>query len=152
MGRNPMRAAVTLCAAAALAVPLGTASAAPSAPPAARTQQTQDPVLIDCAGQPQIGPADYVLACGDGNSRLVSLRWFRWDPQAAVGRGTNAVNDCDPYCAAGAFHSYPVTVRLDMPTGGEQGTGRPHFTRITLAYTDGRPDGSPRTVTFPLPG
>ncbi|MBQ0888258.1 hypothetical protein KBZ94_25600 [Streptomyces sp. RM72] len=152
MGRNPMRAAVTLCAAAALAVPLGAASAAPSAQPAARTQQTQDPVLVDCSGQPQIGPAAYVLACGDGNSRLVSLRWFRWDPQAAVGRGTNAVNDCDPYCAAGAFHSYPVTVRLDMPTGGEQGTGQPHFTRITLTYTDGRPDGSPRTVTYPLPG
>ncbi|WP_104633270.1 hypothetical protein [Streptomyces sp. MH60] len=153
MGRNPMRAAVTLCAAAALAVPLvGTASAAPSAQPAARTQQTQDPVLVDCSGQPQIGPGAYVLACGDGNSRLVSLRWFRWDPQAAVGRGTNAVNDCEPDCAAGAFHSYPVTVRLDMPTGGEQGTGQAHFTRITLTYTDGRPDGSPRTVTYPLPG
>lgn len=147
-----MRAAVALCAAAALAVPLGTASAAPSAGPAARTQQTQDPVLIDCSGQPQIGPAAYVLACGDGNSRLVSMRWFRWDPQAAVGRGTNAVNDCDPYCAAGAFHSYPVTVRLDMPTGGGGGTGQSHFTRITLTYTDGRPDGSPRTVTYPLPG
>ncbi|MFD5055001.1 hypothetical protein [Streptomyces tendae] len=152
MGRNPMRAAVTLCAAAALAVPLGTASAAPSAQPSARTQQTQDPVLLDCSGQPQIGPEAYVLACGDGNSRLVSVRWFRWDAQAAVGRGTNAVNDCDPYCAAGAFHSYPVTVRLDMPTGGEQGTGQAHFTRITLTYTDGRPDGSPRTVTYPLPG
>ncbi|MEU9646576.1 hypothetical protein [Streptomyces sp. NPDC048188] len=152
MGRNPMRAAVTLCAAAALAVPLSAASAAPSAPSAARTQQTGDPALVDCSGQPQIGPESYVLACGDGNSRLVSLRWYRWDPEAAVGRGTNAVNDCDPYCAAGAFHSYPVTVRLDQPTGGGEGGGERHFTRITLTYTDGRPDGSPRTVTLPLPG
>ncbi len=147
-----MRAAVTLCAAAALAVPFGTAFAAPSAQPTTRTQQTQDPVLVDCSGQPQIGPASYVLACGDGNSRLVSITWYRWDTHAAVGRGTNAVNDCDPYCAAGAFHSYPVTVRLDQPTAAGQGTGEPHFTRITLTYTDGRPDGSPRTVSYPLPG
>ncbi|WP_217168169.1 hypothetical protein [Streptomyces sp. AC512_CC834] len=152
MGRNPMRAAVTLCAAAALAVPLGTASAAPSAPAAARTQQTQDPVLTDCAGQPQVRPEAYILACGDGNSRLVSMHWYRWDANAAVGRGTNAVNDCDPYCAAGAFHSYPVTVRLDRPRAGEQDTGQRHYTRITLTYTDGRPDGAPRTVTYPLAG
>ncbi|MFF7556165.1 hypothetical protein ACFZA9_25135 [Streptomyces olivaceus] len=152
MVRNPMRAAVTLCAAAALAAPLGTAFAAPSVSPAARTQQTQDPVVVDCAGQPQIGPGAYVLACGDGNSRLVSLQWYRWDATAAVGRGTNAVNDCDPYCAAGAFHSYPVRVRLDMPTAGEQGSGQRHFTRLTLTYTDGAPEGSPRTVTYPLPG
>jgi hypothetical protein len=147
-----MRAAVTLCAAAALAVPLATASAAPSARPAARTQQTQDPVLVDCSGQPQVGPQAYVLACGDGNSRLVSMHWSRWDATAAVGRGTNAVNDCDPYCAAGAFHSYPVTVRLDRPEAAAQDAGRPHYTRITLTYTDGRPDGSPRTVTYSLPG
>ncbi|CAL9666808.1 hypothetical protein SUDANB140_07275 [Streptomyces sp. enrichment culture] len=153
-----MRAAVTLCAAAALAAPLGTAFAAPSAPPEARTQQTPQPVLVDCSGQPQVRPGSYVLACGDGNSRLVSLHWLSWDSTGAVGRGTHAVNDCDPYCAAGAFHSYPVTVRLDRSTGGDRstdgdrGTGAPHFTRVTLTYTDGRPDGAARTVTYPLAG
>ncbi|MFG2679581.1 hypothetical protein [Streptomyces sp. NPDC048392] len=152
MGRNPMRAAVTLCAAAALALPLSTAFAAPPAQPAAQARQTQDPVLVDCSGQPQVRPGAYVLACGDGNSRLVSLHWYRWDANAAVGRGTNAVNDCDPYCAAGAFHSYPVTVRLDRPRAGEQNPGEVHYTRVTLTYTDGRPDGSPRTVTYPLAG
>ncbi|MEU6293139.1 hypothetical protein [Streptomyces sp. NPDC046988] len=148
MGRNPMRAAVTLCAAAALAVPLGTATAAPTAP----TRQTTDPVLVDCAGQPEVRPGTFILACGDGNSRLVSMHWYRWDAEAAVGRGSNAVNDCDPYCAAGAFRSYPVTVRLDRPTASAGDPGERHFSRITLTYTDGRPDGSPRTVTQPLPG
>lgn len=148
MGRNPMRAAVTLCAAAALAVPLGTATAAPTAP----ARQTTDPVLVDCAGRPEVRPGTFILACGDGNSRLVSMHWYRWDAEAAVGRGSNAVNDCDPYCAAGAFRSYPVTVRLDRPTASAGDPGERHFSRITLTYTDGRPDGSPRTVTHPLPG
>ncbi|MDT0615821.1 hypothetical protein [Streptomyces lancefieldiae] len=148
MGRNPMRAAVTLCAAAALAVPLSTASAAPPAEHTAR--QTQDPVLVDCSSQPDVRPEAFVLACGDGNSRLSALRWVRWDANSAVGRGTNAINDCVPYCAAGAFHSYPVTVRLDQPRAWEKDPGEQHFTRITLTFTDGRPDGFPRVVTYPL--
>ncbi len=158
--RNPTRAAVTLGAAAALALPLSTAWAAPSAQPTARTQQSQptartqqtssDPVLVDCASQPQVRPGSFLLACGDGNSRLVALHWPRWDASGAVGRGTNAVNDCDPYCAVGAFHSYPVTVRLSGPEPWAADPGEQHFTRMTLTYTDGRPDGSPQVVTYPL--
>ncbi|MEJ1202138.1 MULTISPECIES: hypothetical protein [unclassified Streptomyces] len=152
MGRNPMRAAVTLCAAAALAVPLGTASAAPSAEGATSSQQTRDPVLVDCSWRPEVRPEAFLLACGDGNSRLVSLHWFRWDANAAVGRGSNAINDCDPYCAAGTFHSYPVTVRLDQPRAWEKEPGERHYTRMTLTYTDGKPDGAPRVVTYSLWG
>ncbi|MGC9379849.1 hypothetical protein [Streptomyces sp. MH13] len=158
MGRNPRRAAVTLCAAAALAIPLGAASAAPSADDTtqeqaqaqAQAQQAQTPVLVGCSWQPEVRPEAFLLACGDGNSRLVSLHWVRWDTNAAVGRGTNAINDCDPYCAAGTFHSYPVTVRLDQPRPWEKDPGEQHYTRITLTYTDGRPDGFPRVVTYPL--
>ncbi|MFI8946415.1 hypothetical protein ACIGO6_07825 [Streptomyces sp. NPDC053750] len=144
-----MRAAVTLCAAAALATPLGTASAAPSAQESG-PRQTQDPVLVDCLWQPKVRPDDFLLACGDGNSRLVALRWFHWDAHSAVGRGTNAVNDCDPYCAVGAFHSYPVTVRLDRPRTWEKDPSERQYTRMTLTYTDGRPEGFPRVVTYPL--
>ncbi|MEV7794440.1 hypothetical protein [Streptomyces sp. NPDC087512] len=150
MGRHPMRAAVTLCAAAALAVPLGAASAAPAAQRA--VQQVKDPVLVDCSMRGEVRPAAFVLACGDGNSRLTSLHWTRWDAGAAVGRGLNAVNDCVPYCAAGTFRSYPVTVRLDRPEARERDSGQQHFTRMTLTYTDGRPDGFPRVVTYPLWG
>ncbi|MET8572704.1 hypothetical protein [Streptomyces sp. NPDC004783] len=150
MGRHPMRAAVTLCAAAALAVPLGAASAAPAAQRA--VQQVRDPVLVDCSMRGEVRPSAFVLACGDGNSRLTSLHWTRWDAGAAVGRGLNAVNDCVPYCAAGTFRSYPVTVRLDRPEARERDSGQQHFTRMTLTYTDGRPDGFPRVVTYPLWG
>ncbi|MEU3694951.1 hypothetical protein AB0E75_04850 [Streptomyces griseoviridis] len=146
-----MRAVVTLCAAAALAAPLGAASAAPATEPEPQRHRTGGPVLPDCQGRPEVRPGAYLLACGDGNSRLDSLRWSRWDARAAVAQGVNVVNDCVPYCAAGTFRSYPVTVRLEAPAG-DRGAGEPRFTRISVTYTDGRPAGAPRTVSYPLPG
>ncbi|WP_420705830.1 hypothetical protein [Streptomyces sp. NRRL F-5065] len=147
------RTAVTLCAAAALAAPLGTASAAPSADrdhtPRHRAPQ---PVLIDCAQQPEVRPGSFIVACGDANSVLTSLQWSRWDARAAVATGINDVNDCVPDCAAGTFRPYPVVVRLDRARAAEQDAGQVRFTRLSLTYTDGRPDGSPPVVTFPLPG
>ncbi|GAA4790000.1 hypothetical protein [Streptomyces ziwulingensis] len=148
MRGHAMRTAVTICAAAALAAPLTAASAAPSTEPGPRP--ARDPVLVDCQGRPEVRPGSYLVACGDGNSRLDSLHWARWDAGGAVGRGVNVVNDCDPYCAAGTFRSYPVTVRLESPAAGE--TSRRHYTRITLTYTDGRPAGYPAQVSYPLLG
>ncbi|PZT71249.1 hypothetical protein DN402_03890 [Streptomyces sp. SW4] len=148
MGSHAMRAAVTLGAAAALAASLGTASAAPAEERTAR--QADETVLVDCAWETLVRPEAFLIACGDGNSRLESLDWSRWDARAAVGRGVNVVNDCEPYCAAGTFHPYPVTVRLDRPATWEKDPDERHFTRMTLTYTDGRPDGFPRTVTYPL--
>ncbi|MBQ0826361.1 hypothetical protein [Streptomyces tagetis] len=147
------RTAVTLCAAAALAAPLGTASAAPSADrdPTPR-HRTPQPVLIDCAQRPEVRPEAFIIACGDGNSVLTSLQWSRWDARAAVATGVNDVNDCDPDCAAGTFLAYPVTVRLDRARVAEQDAGQTRFTRLSLTYTDGRPDGYPAVVTYPLPG
>lgn len=147
------RAAVTLCAAAALAAPLGAASATtPSPEPEPDRHRADGPVLADCQGRDEVRPEAYLLACGDGNSVLDSLRWARWDADAAVGRGVNLVNDCDPYCAAGTFRSYPVTVRLEAPVADGRNPGEPRYTRISVTYTDGRPDGAPRVVSYPLPG
>ncbi|MEG3627707.1 hypothetical protein [Streptomyces poriticola] len=149
MGTHPIRAAVILGAAGALAASLGTASAAPSAQTVPR-QQPPDPVLVDCAWQPEVRPEAFLIACGDGNSRLAALDWERWDAQAAVARGVNVVNDCDPYCAAGTFHEYDVIVRLDRPDTWEREPDLAHFTRMSLTYTDARPEGFPSTVDYPL--
>ncbi|MFV0132147.1 hypothetical protein ACLGIH_02580 [Streptomyces sp. HMX87] len=149
MGTHPMRAAVVLGAATALAASLGTASAAPPAEHSGG-RQAPEPVLVDCTWRPEVRPEAFLIACGDGNSRLESLDWSRWDRHAAVARGVNLVNDCEPYCAAGTFHAYPVTVRLDRPGTWEKDPDERHWTRMTLTYTDGRPDGFPRTVTYPL--
>jgi hypothetical protein len=152
------RIAVTLCCAASLAAAAGAPSAArPAAPAAAPSAaapsaaaQARLPVLMDCLGHAQVRPASFVLACGDGNSRLGSLHWSQWGAASARAEGVNAVNDCKPYCAAGRFHSYRVEVRLDRPAPWKNHPQLSHYGRITLVYEDGRPQGFPRTVTYPL--
>jgi hypothetical protein len=67
-----------------------------------------------------------------------------------VGSGLDMVNDCQPYCAAGKFHSYPVTVRLDRPATWQKHPELQRFTRLQLVYTDGRPAQTEREVTYKL--
>ncbi|MFR9794875.1 hypothetical protein ACL02U_03080 [Streptomyces sp. MS06] len=149
-----LRTALAVCAVASLAaaaVPASAASPTTTASGAER-RAAQQPVLVDCARHPQVRPGAFVLACGDGNSRLASLHWSRWDAGAAVGTGVNVVNDCKPYCAAGRFHSYRVEVRLDHPRQWKQKPNPQHYTLLTLTYPDGRPERTARTVTVPLWG
>lgn len=143
---------VGLCAAAAFAAAMGTASATPATPSAdhAAAHRSEDPVLVDCFWKPQERPADFILACGDGNSRLTSLDWSRWDANSAVAKGRNVVNDCEPYCAAGTFRSYQVVVRLDRPEPWKEHPQLQHYTRMTLTYTDDRPERLAAVVTYPL--
>ncbi|MFJ3222027.1 hypothetical protein ACIPJS_01485 [Streptomyces sp. NPDC086783] len=151
MAKNVFRAAVLFGAAAALAA--ATAAASPAAAPRSADtagQRVSRTVLVDCFERSQVRPADFILACGDGNSRLTSLHWTRWDAKRAVATGFNVVNDCKPYCAAGTFRSYAVTVRLDHPQTWKKQPQLSHYTRMSLTYTDGRPDGYARTVHQPL--
>jgi hypothetical protein len=50
-------------------------------------RQLQDPVLVDCLWHPEVRPTDFMLACGDGNSRLTSLRWTDWNANSATATG-----------------------------------------------------------------
>ncbi|MEV6840580.1 hypothetical protein AB0N17_39935 [Streptomyces sp. NPDC051133] len=140
--------AITLAAGALLTTAMTTASASPAAttPKAAPPR----PVLVDCQWQRDIRPADFILACGDGNSRLAGLHWKHWGSQGAKAVGVNWVNDCKPYCAAGTFRPYPVTVRLDRPQPWQKDPNVQHFTRMSLTYAGARPDGFQRVVTYPL--
>ncbi|MER5753352.1 hypothetical protein [Streptomyces sp. NPDC002088] len=113
-------------------------------------QQSGDTVLVDCFWKAQVRPSNFILACGDGNSRLASLQWTHWDPGSAVARGFNWVNDCKPYCAAGKFHSYPVIVLLENPKAWKKHTRTQHYAQMSLVYTDARPAGYARVVTYPL--
>ncbi|MFF4957630.1 hypothetical protein [Streptomyces sp. NPDC001222] len=144
-----VRTAVASGAVALLAAAMGTASAAPPAGHGPE-RQTAHPVIVDCLWHAQVRPADFMLACGDGNSRLSSLHWSHWDPGSATASGINVVNDCNPYCAAGTFHSYPVVVRLDRPEPWKKDPQLRHYTQLSLVYTAGRPDGFHRVVTYPL--
>ncbi|MEU1202165.1 hypothetical protein ABZ446_38930 [Streptomyces sp. NPDC005813] len=153
MRRHTARTAATLCAAASLVAALATASAAtsepsPSASPTGRPPTR--PVIVDCFWQPQVRPADFMLACGDGNSRLSSLRWTQWDANSATALGVNMVNDCKPYCAAGKFHAYEVIVRLENPQSWKKQPEMQHYTKMSLHYPENRPDGYTQVMTYAL--
>ncbi|MQY34309.1 hypothetical protein SRB17_22750 [Streptomyces sp. RB17] len=143
--------AVTLAAGALLTTAMTTASASPPTPPGTGVQASPArPVLVDCFFHRNVRPADFILACGDGNSRLTGLHWSQWGPDGAKAVGVNWVNDCDPYCAAGTFHQYPVVIRL---TGEQQWKKHPSFERyaqMSLTYTGARPKGFNQVMTYPL--
>jgi hypothetical protein len=69
-------------------------------------------VWTGCAHRPVERPASITIACGDGNFYVTALHWKRWAATDAVATGTGHQNDCKPYCAAGHFHTFPLTVRL----------------------------------------
>ncbi|MPY35397.1 hypothetical protein FNH09_30445 [Streptomyces adustus] len=156
MRGHKWRTAVTLWAAATLVTALGTTSAAPAAAtsdshpagPAARASVL--PVLLGCLSDPEVRPSEFILACGDGNSRLAALHWSSWDANDAVATGYNAVNDCKPFCAAGKFHSYPVIVVLEHPHTWKQNPRVLQFTQMNLVFPGDRPEGYDRVVNIPL--
>ncbi|GDY28454.1 hypothetical protein [Gandjariella thermophila] len=128
---------IVLLAAAALGAAVPSASAASpatsTAPAAAGT------VLVNCEHRAEVRPANFLLACADGTLRLDGMRWTQWGPRAAVGTGQQVVNDCDPYCAAGHYHSYPVRVTLDTPRPWPGHPGLTHYTQLNVVYLAGRP-------------
>ncbi|MFF5448682.1 hypothetical protein [Streptomyces sp. NPDC012888] len=140
--RRRISTAVTL-AAALLAAALAPASATVRAP-------GDDVVLVDCASEPQVRPEDFILACGDGNNRLVDLRWTSWGPQGATATGTDMVNDCVPYCAAGTFRAHPVRVTVSDPRPWPGDDGLRHFTRIRMVFTGTPPAPLPQDVSYDL--
>jgi hypothetical protein len=69
--------------------------------------------FVSPAAPGKVRPTSITLACGDGNFYVTNIRWTRWGAGSAVGAGIGHQNDCTPYCAAGKFHSYRVSIRLD---------------------------------------
>ncbi|MFD7026897.1 hypothetical protein ACFWAR_02535 [Streptomyces sp. NPDC059917] len=145
--RRGARMTAVVCAAVAVtavaALPGGTSSARALDPP--------DPVVVvDCSAQARMRPQEYLLACGDGNNNLVDLRWDTWGARTATATGTDMVNDCRPYCAAGRFHAYPVSVTLSDPQVWPAHPDVRRFTTIRLLYTDTSPGPVPKDVTYKL--
>jgi hypothetical protein len=152
-GHRTTRTAALLCAALGLTAAVGTASAAPAASPAtdrSTARPSAPPVLVDCLWHPKVRPSAFILACGDGNSRLASLKWDHWNARSAKATGVNVVNDCEPYCAAGTFHSYPVVVRLDKAQPWKKDPRTQRYDRIVLEYPAQRPEQFAKVMTYPL--
>jgi hypothetical protein len=96
------------------------------------------PEVFNCQ-HAQARPGSYTLACADGNSYLAHLSWSSWTASSASGTGTQEVNDCVPYCAAGKFRGYPADVIFWRSEPVPQHPGQRYFTRVTLLYPGARP-------------
>ena len=101
----------------------------------------------------QIRPAR-ITYTGDGTGFLggsnvrdqhSGIAWTAWKPTIARGSGFNQLDNCNPDCAAGRFTGYPVTLELWRP---QVLGGTLVFTRMTIFYTRGSPEGEPRHYTF----
>jgi hypothetical protein len=89
------------------------------------------PVVVDCAGQHQVRPAQFVLTCADGNSGLQRVLWQSWRA-SAYGTGAWWVNDCVPTCYQGHGHRFPALVVLWRPHALPGRAGERYFTRLTV--------------------
>lgn len=152
MARAAVYTAISLGAGTLLTAAMTTVSATPamSAQPSPTVTSQREPVLVNCSWKPTAHPKDFIVACGDGNSRLVEMHWSQWGPTSATGIGVNVVNDCVPYCAKGTFRGYPVVVRLDHPKTWKRDPQLQQFTRMSMTYTDTRPSGYDKVMTIPL--
>src|SRR3954451_16876218 len=84
-------------------------------------------------------PSSMLIACGDGSARVVGLRWSSWTTTRAVGSGTWQQNDCQPDCARGRFHDFPVRLELDHPMHGQ---GTVIFGNATAVFPHSSPPGA----------
>jgi hypothetical protein len=142
---------------AALVLPglgLGFALTAAHAATASATATTQR-VLLDCSHNPTVRPANYIMACADGNAGLQKLHWTAWAAQEASGFGTFYENDCTPTCVGGHFHKYSALI---MAWGSGSVAGHPadlRYTKLTLIFPGTRPPvfttvNGKQVVTHPL--
>jgi hypothetical protein len=143
MRRQKAKAPVFIGAVAALVAAVGPATAE-------GRLGGSDTVVVDCFGHAQVRPSSYLIACGDGNNGLVSLHWTQWGPTSAVAQGLDRLNDCQPYCAAGRFHSYPVTVRLDTARPRAGHPGQSYYSVLHVHYTASTPPHTPRDTAYPI--
>ena len=75
------------------------------------------------------------------------LHWSKWTATEGRASGSNWLNDCIPFCAAGRFTPFPVNLTVYRP---RVLLGFKVFTRIKVTYTARVPHGYKRTGTFTL--
>jgi hypothetical protein len=105
-------------------------------------------------GKFQVKPAS-ILYTGDGTGFFAGrkkadnhsgrLNWTSWTSTGGRGSGFNWLDNCQPSCAAGTFHQYPVKLHVWRP---EHVGGHLIFTRMTVRYTGTRPSGVAQKQVF----
>ena len=91
--------------------------------------------IIGCVNTTGVsGPEDLSLACADENYLLKDLSWRGWNSPEATATGTAWINDCDPDCASGRFHTLPAEVRASEKRAC--GYNLEVYTRIEVNYSE----------------
>ena len=94
------------------------------------------PVVPTCVTR-AAAPKTWTLACADGNFYLTGLHWKNWGDAAATATGVAHANDCNPYCAAGHFHTYRIVAEVSRL---RTCYGRRQYLHLVVRYTaDHRP-------------
>jgi hypothetical protein len=137
-----MRRALIFISTVAVALSLWAGSEASAAPRAAITR------VLPCVGASEVRPGKYVLACGDGNFYVTSLRWVRWSASVGIARGVANLNDCQPTCADGRFHSTSAVIVFSDPVSRR---GAELFSVATVLDATRLPGSSTTTLVQPLP-
>jgi hypothetical protein len=91
------------------------------------------------SSNPAVKPP-YIVFSGDSShlfagahSVRTKIHWTSWTATGAAATGAAMwINDCDPACADGSFHGYPVRLKLSRP--GHLG-GHRIFTRLKFTFT-----------------
>lgn len=84
-------------------------------------------------------PNHIIIACGDGNAQLRSLRWRTWGGFSAKGRGKFLYNTCRPDCARGTMKRVAAKVRLSRARPCGNRGGRLHYRRARVRFPHERP-------------
>jgi hypothetical protein len=116
------------------------------AAPAAQAQGGPTLLINDCE-RGKFKPRKIIITCADANFRVKGLTWSSWTRQEARGRGTAVVNDCEPNCAEGTFHNYPIRLRAFRPQLEGGCVPGYVFTRLAWRFPGNKPEGLPRKAT-----
>jgi hypothetical protein len=123
------------------------ATAVPVSGPATATGAPSGPVVYLAEGGSVGGTPLHAPACeagcqlsGDGTTSLWDMTWPTWNSTAAVGTGTEKLDDCTPDCASGTLHAVPVTVTLSKPVlVCVSGRGTRYWTSASFTWPKGLP-------------
>jgi hypothetical protein len=93
----------------------------------------------DC-GLPRVEPTRIVLGCADFSAYVNRIHWGHWGNGRARGHGKFRLNDCDPSCAQGTFHTYPAKVVLHDPKRSRCHGRRPKmFQEMNMRFPHRKP-------------
>ena len=114
---------------------------------AAAPEEVAEPGCVPNGSERAVRPASFVLACGDGNSRIDNAVWSVWAGDHASGTGVMSQNDCVPDCALGHFHNQTADLTLDLPVLFH---GHLVFSRLRVHLRGPLAPLTTTTITFPL--